>query len=321
MGYRIKTVAERTGIPRNTILAWERRYDLFDVARASNNFREYTDKDVELLARIKAMCDEGYRVSEAISLLRERSELVAVAAPASAPAPQGMGSPNGVFDGRHELMDRLLQFDRAGADRVMERLWFLPFERILDDVFLPCLHEMGDGWAKGRYSITQEHFMSAFLRDQLGGMLRQLGGGPEHGQTVVCAGIEGDTHELGLLAVAIKLALRGWRVENLGADLPVVELARHLRASEGVRLVIVAVTLKRPDAELRRVLNALRALIPRDISVVAGGPGVSVLRGPSQDSALDGVHVCERFEDVVAVLGGLEAVQRLERGPRVISGS
>ncbi|MEY3213477.1 MAG: hypothetical protein RIT28_3958 [Pseudomonadota bacterium] len=319
MGYRIKTVAERTGIPRNTILAWERRYELFDVARASNNFREYTDKDVELLARIKAMCDEGYRVSEAISLLRERSE-VAAAAPA-APAPQGQSALGGVVDGQHELMERLLHFDRAGADRAMERLWFLPFERILDDVFLPCLHEMGDGWAQGRYSITQEHFMSAFLRDQLGGMLRQLGGGPEHGQMVVCSSIEGDSHELGLLAVAIKLALRGWRVENLGADLPVVELARHVRASEEVRLVIVAVTLKRPEVELRRVLNALRALIPREIAVIAGGPGVSVLRGPSHDSALDGIHVCERFEDVAAVLTGLEAVHRLERGPRVISGS
>jgi DNA-binding transcriptional MerR regulator/methylmalonyl-CoA mutase cobalamin-binding subunit len=318
MGYRIKTVAERTGIPRNTILAWERRYDLFDVARASNNFREYSDKDVELLARIKALCDEGYRVSEAISLLRERSAAVeAVAAPLS-PSPSALG---GVVDGQHELMERLLRFDRAGADRVMERLWFLPFERILDDVFLPCLHEMGEGWAQGRYTITQEHYMSAFLRDQMGGMLRQLGGGPEQGNTVVCSSIEGDSHELGLLAVAIKLALRGWRVENLGADLPVVELARHVRGDEGVRLVIVAVTLTRPELELRRVLNALRALIPLSIEVVAGGPGVSVLRGPSHDSALDGVHVCERFEDVAAVLTGIEAVQRLERGPRAISGS
>ena len=194
----------------------------------------------------------------------------------------------------------------------MERLWFLPFERIIDDVFLPCLHEMGDGWAQGRYSITQEHFMSAFLRDQLGGMLRQLGGGPEHGHTVVCSSIEGDSHELGLLAVAIKLALRGWRVENLGADLPVVELARHVRASESVRLVIVAVTVKRPEAELRRVLNALRALIPSEISVVAGGPGVSVLHGPSHDSALDGVHVYERFEDMARVLAG-RYIDRLEK--------
>ena len=315
MGYRIKTVAERTGIPRNTILAWERRYELFDVARAANNFREYSDKDVELLARIKALCDEGYRVSEAISLLRERS---VVAAAPTVGQPSALG---GVVDGQLELMERLLHFDRAGADRAMERLWFLPFERIIDDVFLPCLHEMGDGWAHGRYTITQEHFMSAFLRDQLGGMLRQLGGGPEHGQMVVCSSIEGDSHELGLLAVAIKLALRGWRVENLGADLPVVELARHVRASESVRLVIVAVTVKRPEAELRRVLNALRALIPSEISVVAGGPGVSVLHGPSHDSALDGVHVCERFEDMARVLAGLDAVQRVERGPRAISGS
>ena len=58
-----------------------------------------------------------------------------------------------------------------------------------------------------------------------------------------------------------------------------------------------------------------------EISVVAGGPGVSVLHGPSHDSALDGVHVCERFEDMARVLAGLDAVQRVERGPRAISGS
>ncbi|MCK6523080.1 MerR family transcriptional regulator [Myxococcota bacterium] len=315
MGYRIKTVAERTGIPRNTILAWERRYDLFNVARASNGFREYTEKDVELLARIKALCDEGYRVSEAISLLRERDEaLGSVPAPAKAPM-------SGVVGGQHDLMDRLLAFDRAGADRVMETLWFLPFERIVDDVFLPCLKEMGDGWAQGRYSITQEHFMSAFLRDQLGAMLRQLGGGPEQGHTALCAAIEGDSHELGLLTVAIKLALRGWRIENLGADLPVVELARHARTSDDAQLVIVAVTLKRPEAELRRVLNALRALIPREITVVAGGPGVTVLRVPNEDRALDGVYVCERFEDMTSVLAGLDTTLGQRRNPRLISGS
>ena len=74
MGYRIKTVARLTGVPRNTLLAWERRYELVSPARLDNGYREYSDSDIASLLSVKRLLDQGYKVSEAVNLIREARE-------------------------------------------------------------------------------------------------------------------------------------------------------------------------------------------------------------------------------------------------------
>ena len=53
MAYQIKDVADLTGIPRNTLIAWERRYDVVKPVRAENGYRYYSDEDLKTLLRVK----------------------------------------------------------------------------------------------------------------------------------------------------------------------------------------------------------------------------------------------------------------------------
>ncbi|MEY3212633.1 MAG: hypothetical protein RIT28_3114 [Pseudomonadota bacterium] len=76
MGYRIKTVAELTGISRATLLAWERRYAIVEPSRQDNGYREYSDNDLACLQSVKLLMDKGYKVSEAISLIQEAQKTV-----------------------------------------------------------------------------------------------------------------------------------------------------------------------------------------------------------------------------------------------------
>ncbi|MCK6523120.1 MerR family transcriptional regulator [Myxococcota bacterium] len=76
MGYRIKTVAELTGISRATLLAWERRYCIVEPSRQDNGYREYSDNDLACLQSVKLLMDKGYKVSEAISLIQEAQKTV-----------------------------------------------------------------------------------------------------------------------------------------------------------------------------------------------------------------------------------------------------
>ena len=71
MSYRIKTVARLTGVPRNTLLAWERRYSVVQPGRAANGYREYSDEDLATLTSVKQLIDRGYRISEAVQLVQE----------------------------------------------------------------------------------------------------------------------------------------------------------------------------------------------------------------------------------------------------------
>ncbi|MFN7146083.1 MAG: MerR family transcriptional regulator [Myxococcota bacterium] len=74
MGYRVKTVSAMTGIPRGTLLAWERRYEILEPDRSPSGYREYSEADVAVLRRLKALVDDGYSISEAVALVKRPAE-------------------------------------------------------------------------------------------------------------------------------------------------------------------------------------------------------------------------------------------------------
>lgn len=66
MSYRIKTVAELVGVPRPTLVAWERRFGILEPARTEAGYRVYSEEDLRVLMRIRALLDSGLRISEAV---------------------------------------------------------------------------------------------------------------------------------------------------------------------------------------------------------------------------------------------------------------
>ncbi|MCK6523109.1 MerR family transcriptional regulator [Myxococcota bacterium] len=264
MGYRIKTVADLVGISKGTLLAWERRYSFVVPERAENGYREYGEADVERLRRIKRLVDEGYKISEAISLTQD------AAAPAPAIAPAEIG---GVDLLMAELLDALISYDLSRAVTLNERLAGLSFLQRIELVYMPLLQEVGERWADGRVSVAQEHFASEFCREQLASMLVALGYGPKDGPTAVCATFPTERHELALLSLAVRLALVGYRVRYLGADVPLKDLCGA--AQDLVpRVVVVSLTMPQPQPELERYTTLLRACCAPQTRVILGGPGV-----------------------------------------------
>ena len=71
MGYRIRTVAEMVGVPRPTLVAWERRFGILDAPRTEDGYRVYSERDLQVLLRIKALLDSGLRISTAVDRIRQ----------------------------------------------------------------------------------------------------------------------------------------------------------------------------------------------------------------------------------------------------------
>jgi len=210
MSYRIKTVSELTGIPKNTLVAWERRYGLPNPNRAPNGYRLYSEDDVAQLVRIKSALDDGLKISEAIDRIERRPE---------PPASRAFES-SSFEDIRRELLTSLLDFDRPRAEGIVRRLVGVPFPTLIDDIYFPLLKQIGDGWQDGRVTVAQEHHASSFLRDQMVAMLLSVGSGPEHGPRVACVTFPNEHHEIPVIGLSIRLALAGCHVTYLGANLP-----------------------------------------------------------------------------------------------------
>lgn len=77
--YGISTVSRLTGIPVDTLRAWERRYQVVTPQRTEGNRRHYAREDVARLQLIKQLVDRGHAISSVAALaepaLRERLEI------------------------------------------------------------------------------------------------------------------------------------------------------------------------------------------------------------------------------------------------------
>lgn len=284
MSYRIKRVAHLTGINPATLRAWERRYGLVAPDRTHSGYRLYTDEDVAMLSRIKALVDDGLTIGEAITRVRR----------GTGPLPSDAGGPS-VREARFRLLEALLSFDRRGALDAYEEVLCLPPDRRVEEVLLPVLREVGELWQAGECGVSEEHFASAFVREKLAGLIADLDTGAGRGPEAVCAGIPGELHEAGLMAASIHLATRGWRVLYLGTNIPVEEVRRILQQRRPA-MFCTSVVNAMSVADFRRLSRELRDAAPADTDVVIGGPGV-----PPPFASEPGVRCAEDLSDLVRV--------------------
>lgn len=279
MSYSVKTICQLTGIPRATLLAWERRHQVVKPARAQNGYRSYSESDLTTLLSVKRLVDDGRPLREAVAASRDADVAV---------------SPDVQSPRRRALTTALLSMDQAAADAEVRQLTAHSYDSLLNDLYLPILVDIGDRWHAGTATVAQEHFASTFLRSQLIAMLHRLGGGPQGGPAALVAGYPGEHHEIGLIAVAIRLALRGWRVTYMGADLPIADLTQTMDKFQPV-LVCQSVIANRPKAELLAHAQHIVDHLQPAARLAMGGPGVAALSKHSKPRLL----FCANFDDLM----------------------
>jgi DNA-binding transcriptional MerR regulator len=283
MKYQTKTIAALLDVSRNTLLAWERRYQLVVPARTQNGYRIYSEEDLVTLQSLKTLLNHGHPIGQAVRIIQSQT------------APRETTSTHALSDIRIELKHALLQFDRSAADRILNQLTALSFKVLIKEVFFPILYTVGDGWIDGTISIVQEHFISSFVRDHMVSIFLRLGSGASTGPSVVCACYPDEEHELGLLGVSIQMAQTGWKVTHLGTKVPVSELIDFV-SEHTPRLLCISLMTHRSQSELLAYINQLRSKIPDETVIVFGGLGTR-----SFDLDMPDVHVIGNYDHLVEI--------------------
>lgn len=297
MSYRVKTVSQLTGIPRNTLVAWERRYGILGPARSEGGYRLYTDQDVGYLKELRALVDGGLSISEAIS-----RQGLKPAPGREEPSSHGM-DPQGLAE---ELLERLLEFDEDGAASLIRRVSLMPFEDAIEDVWRPLLSRVGENWQAGEISVAQEHYVTGVVREHAQGMFRALERGGGGGPRVALACVAEEQHDLPLMLLAVQLRRRDWRVIWLGASVPTGDLCAFAAAQRPDVICLSATAGREPEA----VLDIARQVLgnaPRTSVVAVGG---AVLAGTAERGT-PRLWVCSSAE---------ELVERWESRVRVVAG-
>ncbi len=262
--YPIRAVSRLTGIPVDTLRAWERRHRAVEPGRDERG-RLYGEAEVRKLTLLRRLVERGHAIGRIAGL--GNAELERLLEAGLEPAQRT--SRLDVIDVA-DILACIDAYDLPAMERRIGRLAaVLSSRELVHQVVLPVLRQVGDGWLHGRFRTSQEHLASAAMRNLLGAILRVQSPRDAAG-ALVLATPEGERHEFGILAAAMVAASAGVGTVYLGPDLPAEDVAEAALRT-GARAVAVGLT--RTEGEPSPVAGALALAerVPRGVIVLAGG--------------------------------------------------
>lgn len=262
--YNIKTVGQKTGVLPVTLRAWERRYQILTPKRGQNGYRLYSDRDIAILSWIKLQLETGVSISAASEEIRLRAkqgiwpEINQVPSITFTPTTVSFNT----LEEKSRLYEALVKHDETSAAAIFgDALSALPLVSLFEELLVPTLVEVGESWYHGRIQVATEHFASNFFRGRLLSIYQSLSN-PHSTSRILIGSAPGELHEIGPMMMAVLIREAGYRVEYLGADLPLEDLVFYARG-EHPRLIILSATMCESALDLARVEDLLKTIKPR----------------------------------------------------------
>jgi DNA-binding transcriptional MerR regulator/methylmalonyl-CoA mutase cobalamin-binding subunit len=281
--YPIGAAAKLTGIGLDRLRAWERRYGAV-VPEYGVRGRLYSEGHIQRLVLLRELVDRGHAIGQVARLADEQLRgllgVAAVTSDPSAHARPALGT----------LVEAVERLDYSETDRLLSRSAALLAPRdLVYLVALPLIQAIGTGWHEGRFTIAQEHMVSAALRSLLGNLLRLHSPG-KPGVSLLLATPASEPHEFGILAAALLAAGAGLGVVYLGPDLPSREIADASRRC-GARVIVLGIAGERISKATREEIVQVARQKPPSAELWVGGPARSL-----EALAADGVVLLRDFE-------------------------
>lgn len=292
--FSIAAVARLSGLSADTIRSWERRYGLIRPRRDRSGVRAYTQAEIARLTLARRATELGHPIRK-IAALDDRA-ITALLDAKPAGALHGAESP--AQDVVAALLEALRGDDYERLKRgIVSAATLMDSRDLVLRVFVPLLHEAGALWQQGSLSIWQEHLLSELIR--AAGAAGRFGEERDSDDGMVFATPPHELHAFGAAFAAIIASSRGYRVHNLGADVPVAELIDAAKRLN-VRYVVIGITqTNSSSAEFGEYLQKLDRALPRAIEVWVGGPSSKDLVARASGRRLRAIATLEEFADAV----------------------
>lgn len=294
--FRIHRVSKLTGLSKDVIRVWERRYGLLRPMRGPNRYRLYTDEDVALLRYVRSELDKGESIGALAGLGRD--ELVA-RMKSSLPSLPVAGEPYARLIG--ELLHHLDPLDRVAFERRLNgAVAVIPFEEALHGIILPLQKKVGELWHDGRLSVAVEHYVTKQVQQKIFSVMNQMPVA-DQGPKLIVACPPDETHEIGAQAVAYRCRLRGCRVYYLGANVPLEALTR-LCAQVHPALALISFPVLMPDQEASDVARAIAKHVKPECDVAVGGDGAVAAKALFERESITVLETLSELDELLREL-------------------
>ena len=260
----IGDVERETGLSKDTLRVWERRYGFPAPARNLKDERVYPEDQIQRLRVIRRLLDAGLRPGKIVGLPLE--QLNAVLAPVQTPE----AMPADAVDWPQRALE-LIQSHRAEELRhqLAQLLLQLGLRRFILDVVVPLNALVGNAWLRGAIEIFEEHLYTAQVQTLL---QHALGAIPPSSLAprVLLTTLPGEEHQLGMLMAQAFFAIEGAQCISLGPQTPPSDILKAVNAHH-VDIVGLSCTAANPPRATHAQLSALRENLDVRVELWVGG--------------------------------------------------
>lgn len=299
----IAAVERDTGISKDTLRVWERRYGFPSPLRDATGERVYPAAQVQRLRMLKRLLDTGHRPGRVVPLRSdepvEASAFGVTGLPALPPlaerkpvVPPGFEPGSGLLRylallRSHEVIDL-----RRALQQALLRQGLRAF---VLEVAVPLTTQVGELWMRGELEVFEEHLYTETMQQALRQAMQST---PSMAllerPRVLLTTLPGEQHALGLLMAEALLTLEGCPCLWLGVQTPQEELPRAVAAH---RADILALSFSGylPVGVMQRGLATVRAELDARTELWAGGRGAALKQ---RRHLVEGVNYVTQLSEV-----------------------
>ena len=262
----IAEVERETGLSKDQLRVWERRYGFPVPQRNSFGDREYSAVEVAKLKVVRRLLDKGMRPSRILGL--PVAELQALSS-------GGEGPP---LTASQDLALYLLRTHQTVELRkeLAQSLMRDGLFRFVTETAAPLTALVGETWIRGELKVFEEHLFTEMLQGILRTAIEQ-GSGAGGTPRVLLTTLPSEPHEMGILMAEAVLTLEGAECVSLGPQTPAADVAEAAKA-KAVDIVALSFSGNFPANQAAEGLSQLRSALPPETTLWCGGAGVAQVR-------------------------------------------
>jgi DNA-binding transcriptional MerR regulator/methylmalonyl-CoA mutase cobalamin-binding subunit len=302
--YSIRQVIELTGVSEFTLRGWETRYVAFSPVRSETGRRLYSRDDLIKIRLLFRLLNQGQRIGAIAHLGLKQLELLAEKGESLARDSES--------DLKGKALARVSEVmalaGRFGWDEIQKTLAktqsALGHRKFVFEFLLGLIGEMNRQSDQGRFSVAQEHIMTAFLKENLYGVIAAAGKKANQAYRFVLATPEGDFHEMGVLIAAAILSLEGIKYVNLGPHVPKADLCEVSLRCQATHILISSTISGGigPDRDFLKYVNFLDRQLDPGVIFLLGGRNAANEKFVLKRQ----FHILDSFSDFEVVVSQLK---------------